>query len=142
MVDRQVKCVFVSVWDGGIAVESDALFDIDTGIVSDIQTANLPEGILNELEHLQVMINHYLESIDYKHDDIVIDNIEEKIFELNEEIDRIINTDPYMYKYLLSDPDEVKEKKEDLKKEISDFLNYADELDKVIAGFHIERSFS
>ena len=52
MVDRQVKCVFVSVWDGGIAVESDALFDIDTGIVSDIQTANLPEGILNELEHL------------------------------------------------------------------------------------------
>ena len=97
---------------------------------------------LNELEQLQVMVNHYLESIDYKHDDIVIDNIEEKIFELNEEIDRIINTDPYMYKYLLSDPDEVKEKKEDLKKEISDFLNYADELDKVIAGFHIERNFS
>lgn len=51
-MDRRVKCDFVSVWGGGIAVKSDAMFDMDTGIVSDIQTANLPEGILNELEIL------------------------------------------------------------------------------------------
>ena len=49
---KQVPCTFVSVWDGGFEVKSDALLDVDTGIVSDIQTANLPEGILNYLEVL------------------------------------------------------------------------------------------
>ena len=51
-MDKQVPCTFVSVWDGGFEVKSDALLDVDTGIVSDIQTANLPEGILNYLEVL------------------------------------------------------------------------------------------
>ena len=51
-MDRQVKCVFFSVWDGGTEVESQAMFDMDTGIVSNIQTANLPESFLNELEIL------------------------------------------------------------------------------------------
>lgn len=49
---KQVSCTFVSVWDGGFEVKSDALLDVDTGIVSDIQTANLPEGTLNYLEVL------------------------------------------------------------------------------------------
>ena len=49
---KQVPCTFVSVWDGGFEVKSDALLDVDTGIVSDIQTANLPEGTLNYLEVL------------------------------------------------------------------------------------------
>lgn len=49
---KQVSCTFVSVWDSGFEVKSDALLDVDTGIVSDIQTANLPEGILNYLEVL------------------------------------------------------------------------------------------
>lgn len=51
-MDKQVPCTFVSVWDGGFEVKSDALLDVDTGIVSDIQTSNLPEGILNYLEIL------------------------------------------------------------------------------------------
>ena len=33
-------------------MKSDALLDVDTGIVSDIQTSNLPECILNYLEIL------------------------------------------------------------------------------------------
>lgn len=51
-MDKQVPCTFVSVWDGGFEVKSDALLDVDTGIVSDIQTSNLPECILNYLEIL------------------------------------------------------------------------------------------
>lgn len=51
-MDKQVPCTFVSVWDGGFEVKSDALLDVDTSIVSDIQTSNLPEGILNYLEIL------------------------------------------------------------------------------------------
>ena len=51
-MDKQVPCTFVSVWDGGMEVDSSAVFDPDTGIVSDIQTSNLPECILNYLEIL------------------------------------------------------------------------------------------
>ena len=46
---KQVPCTFVSVWDGGMEVDSSAVFDPDTGIVSDIQMAQLPESILNNL---------------------------------------------------------------------------------------------
>ena len=97
---------------------------------------------LKELEELQVLVNSYLASIDYKHEDIIIPDIEEKIFRLNEEIEEIINTDPYTYKYLLSDPDSVSEKKRDLEEEINDFNSYAKQLDEVIASFHLERNFS
>ncbi len=97
---------------------------------------------LKELEELQVLVNRYLASIDYKHSDIVIDNIEEKIFELNEEIDRIINNDPYTYKYLLADEEAVNDKKNDLNKEIEDYKKYAAQLDEVIASFDLERKNS
>ena len=97
---------------------------------------------LNELEQLQVLVNKYLESINYKHDDIAIPDIEEKIFELNEEIDRITSQDPYTFKYLLADQEAVNDKKDDLEKEIKNYRKYAEELDKVIASFNIERAYS
>ena len=97
---------------------------------------------LKELQELQVLVNSHLASIDRKHDDVVIPDIEEKIFELNEEIDRIINTDPYTFKYLLNDREAVEDKKGDLKEEIEDYEKYAKELDEVIASFHLERRFS
>ena len=97
---------------------------------------------LKELEELQVLVNNYLSSIDHRHDDVIIPDIEEKIFALNEEIEKIINTDPYTFKYLLSDPEAVKEKKKDLEDEIDDFNNYAKQLDEVIASFHLERAYS
>ena len=97
---------------------------------------------LKELKELQVLVNSYLASIERKHDDIVIPDIEEKIFELNEEIDHIINTDPYTFKYLLNDKEAVEDKKADLKDEIEDYEKYAGELDEVIASFHLERRFS
>ena len=97
---------------------------------------------LNELEQLQVLVNKYLESINYKHDDIAIPDIEEKIFELNEEIDRITSQDPYTFKYLLADQEAVNDKKDDLEKEIENYRKYAEELDKVIASFNIERAYS
>ncbi len=97
---------------------------------------------LKELEELQVLVNKYLKSIDYKHNDFVVENIEEKIFELNEEIDRIINTDPYTYKYLLVDEEAVNDKKNDLKQEIDDYKKYARQLDEVIGSFNLERKYS
>lgn len=97
---------------------------------------------LKELEELQVLINSYLESIDYKHYDIVIPDIEEKIFELNNEIEHIINNDPYTFKYLLNDREAVEDKKKDLNEEIIDYENYAKQLDEVIASFGLEKRYS
>ena len=97
---------------------------------------------LEELEELEVLVNRYLESIDYHHDDIDIPDIEEKIFRLNEEIDRIISSDPYLYKYLLSDAEAIKEKKEELNKEIKEYERYGKQLDDVISTFDIKRNYS
>ncbi len=47
-----MSITFVSVWDGGYQVESAAMYDPDTGIVYDVETADLPEHILNDLEVL------------------------------------------------------------------------------------------
>ena len=44
MMDRRKQCTFVSVWDRGMEIDSSAMFDPDTGIVSDIQMAQLPEA--------------------------------------------------------------------------------------------------
>lgn len=49
-MDRPKHCTFVSVWDGGLEIESAAVFNPDTGIVSDIQMAQLNQSILVGLD--------------------------------------------------------------------------------------------
>lgn len=49
----KIPCTYVSVWDGGVAIESAALFDPDTGVVSEIQTAPLSESQLAALDVLE-----------------------------------------------------------------------------------------
>ena len=51
-MSKQIQVTFVSVWDNGMAIPTAALFDEDTGIVSDIEQANLPESILESLDIL------------------------------------------------------------------------------------------
>lgn len=94
---------------------------------------------LKDIEELEVLVNEYLESIDYKSGDFDIPDIEEKIYKLNEEITNIRETDPYQYKYLLNDVDAVQEKKDSIKSEKQDYIDYAKELDEIIKTFDIER---
>lgn len=63
------KCRFVSVWDGGFEIESDAVFDRSTGVVSEVQIADLPESVL---ESLDILMRQYIitESGEY---DVVLD---------------------------------------------------------------------
>lgn len=72
----------------------------------------------------------------------MIPDINERIFELNEEIEKILNTDPYQYKYLLSDNELVDEMKKDLNDELTDYKKYEEELNEVITSFGIERVIS
>ena len=92
---------------------------------------------LEELEELEVLVNRYLESINHTHINIEIPDIHEKIFNLNREIDNIIHTDPYQYKYVIVDKELIIKKKEELLKELSDYKRYISELDKQMNEFDI-----
>lgn len=50
---KAIACTFISVWDGGYEVSSSAKFDPVTKTVFDIEIADLPEEVLNELEILE-----------------------------------------------------------------------------------------
>lgn len=97
---------------------------------------------LDDLNEIEVLVRGYLNTIGYKQEAADIPDISEKIFKLNEEIDRILSTDPYQYKYLLADQETVEEKKGDLRSELDDYKKYEAELEEVIATFGIERMVS
>lgn len=92
---------------------------------------------LEELEELEVLINRYLNALKHQDFDMEIPNVEEKIFNLNRKIEKILRTDPYQYKYILADENSVNRKKEELYKELNDYHRYSDELDKQIEEFNI-----
>lgn len=87
----------------------------------------------DELEELEVLVNKCLEN----GEEIHFQDLEERIQKLNDEIERIKSTTPYTYKYLLEDPDQIQQKKDELTKEIKEYESYAEELDEVISSFPI-----
>lgn len=60
-------------------------------------------------------------------------NLEEKIKKLEEEINRIITTDPYNYKFILEDKEETEQMKKDLENEQKEYNNYKTELETVLS---------
>lgn len=64
-MNEKIPCTFVSVWDVGVAIESPALYDPDTDAVTDIQTAKLPTGLTEGLEHLE---REYIRVSDHDYD--------------------------------------------------------------------------
>lgn len=51
MSDR-IQATYISVWDDGIEIETPAMFDRDTGILDEIQMAELPDGVVESLDIL------------------------------------------------------------------------------------------
>ncbi len=94
---------------------------------------------LEELEDAQAVLDHYLREAGYPGGQPEITGIAARISALNREIETILHTDPYRYKYLLMDEDAVREKKEELEAEIQEYENYAEQLDEVIDAFGIRR---
>ncbi len=79
---------------------------------------------LEELEELQVLVNAALTGKGIDVSKIIIPDIEEKIRKVEEEINKIITTDPYNYKFLLEDAEEKEQmirNYEDEKKEYDDY---------------------
>ena len=65
--------------------------------------------------------------------------MKEKIIRLEEEIDNVISTDPYRYKDVLSNPSLVLEKRENLQREIQDYGDYQEDLEKKFEAIFLHR---
>jgi len=90
---------------------------------------------LEELQELEILINRYLESIHHSFVDVEIPDVNEKIFILNREIYKITHTNPYQYRYIVLDEDNVAKKKDELSKELADYKRYIEELNKELDVF-------
>lgn len=92
---------------------------------------------LKEIEEVEFLLNKYLGGKD-SNKEIEIPDIDEKIAKLNEEIEKIKTTDPYLYKYLLADENAVNEEKKNILAEIKEYKKYSKELDAIIKEFDIK----
>lgn len=90
---------------------------------------------LKDLQELEMIVTSVLSRLGVSKPEVDIPNIEDKITETEAEIKKIRETDPYMYKYLLEDPEAVSEKKQLLKDELKSYEDYSAQLDEVLNGF-------
>lgn len=88
---------------------------------------------LKEMEELEVLINKVLENNGIDKFNIVISDVTQKISDLENEIEHILTTEPYLYKNLFPDSEKMAKKKEELDKEIEDYRTYKAELEKYFA---------
>ena len=61
---------------------------------------------------------------------------------LKQEIDRLVSTAPYTYRFLLEDNSQKEAKKEELQYEIREYEQYSRELDDVLKAFPIKEMFA
>ena len=81
------------------------------------------------IKELEILVNRALRELgeeDFVH---VIPDIEEKIKELENEIQGIISTEPYVYKNILRDHNVTREKLSEYEKERDSYLSYKTELE-------------
>ena len=88
---------------------------------------------IKELRELEVMVMTVLNRMDM---DIEIDipNLEEKIASLQQEINVITTTTPYVYKDILADPEKCRQKEDELKKQLEEYEKYGEELQSILDG--------
>jgi len=73
--------------------------------------------------------------------EIFIENIEEKIKTLTEEIEEIKKNEPYTYKFILDDEEEMKALNEELESEIKDYKEYKENLEKELSQFNVKEGY-
>ncbi len=83
---------------------------------------------LKGIREAEILINRFLKNHGGDPEPNVIEDLPEKIDDLESEIVRIIETNPYTYKKLLDDAEAVERKREELTAEKENYINYAKEL--------------
>ncbi len=89
---------------------------------------------LKELEELEVLVAAAMADHDGDEWQIVVPDLNERIASLEAEIQKITDTDPYQYKFLLEDPLAVEDKKKDLQGKIGEYTDYVAQLDEILAS--------
>ena len=79
---------------------------------------------LKSIQEVEFLVERALDQLGEDVQCSVIPNIEEKISELEKEIEEIINTEPYAFKLILEDPSEKEEKKAVLEAEYNQYCSY------------------
>ena len=64
---------------------------------------------------------------------------QEKIKKAEDEIERILTTLPYQYKFILEDDEAVRTKTQNLEDELKSYTEYSAQLDEVLKQFNITR---
>ncbi|HHT25011.1 MAG TPA: hypothetical protein GXZ76_05790 [Clostridiaceae bacterium] len=94
------------------------------------------------LIELEVATNKYLKDQNIDTADIEIENIDQKIHDLEIEIEHILNTEPYTYKYILEDEEEIKVLTDDYQQKIKKYKAYIKELKNKYSKFKIQEIYS
>ena len=87
---------------------------------------------LEELEEAEILVNKFLVDHHLDGNEIKIQDIDTKIEKLKEQIQKIKETNPYQYRFLLQDQEAVQNKKRELQKELEEYRVYEQELDQLL----------
>ena len=90
---------------------------------------------LEEMQKLEILVAKALEMAGCGTIVIDIPDIDEKIAEVEDEIEKITTTDPYMYKFLLEDEEACREKEKGLKAELEEYEKYDNELKDILKQY-------
>lgn len=90
---------------------------------------------LDTLEELEIQIDSVLRKFGDDVPEPDIENIEGKMKDLEQEIEKIISTDPYQYKFLLEDEEAVDDFKEQLQNELKDYTKYEKQLSDILKSY-------
>lgn len=75
----------------------------------------------------------------YEWDSIKISN---RLIQIKDEIQQIISTTPYQYRFLLDDEEACQQKHQELQDEINNYNDYEKQLDELLSQFDIQEMFS
>jgi len=88
---------------------------------------------IRELKELAVLVELAIKQLTNGEINIEIPDVEERIIELEEAIEKIRNTEPYIYKKLIEDEIELEGRKTQLDQEFEEYRAYRDELRLVLS---------
>ncbi len=120
--------------------------DLHSDFANDLELMELWERVktaykcndLQALEEAEILVAEYLK----KHGEEItldIENIKEKIYKIEDEIEAIVSNDPYRYKFILDDNLAIERKKEELESDIEEYQAYLDELLEKLNEFNIQK---
>lgn len=94
---------------------------------------------LKDLEELKFRTEAYLRTLGDENVEIEIPDLDEKIAQVLKEIDQILTSFPYQYRFIIDDENEIKAKKQELEDELKSYEDYSRQLDQILNQFNLQR---